>query len=634
MALSMKLPRFDLYTRANQLVIDGLLFLCSFVTAYFIRFDGVPPASYRVQLLFGAPILLTLRLCVHWQSGIYRFIWRYVSLSDVLAIGRSLTWPTLAMLALRVAYPDWAPLPDYFRVPLSVIALEFLLSYVVSLAARVLRRTLYLRYALATVQRGARSNVLLIGAGSTGIIVAKELAINPHLELIGFLDDDPGKIGSVVNGLPVMGPTSSLPSVVEKERVGQVIICFTHPTRAVIKRLWNFCEGLEVQCKIAPSIREVLDSPGSLGIFREVNFAELLGRDSRTPAPLLPEVTSAYSGQRILVAGAGGSIGSELARHLLKLEPRDLILLDKDENGLHETYTQLMESRGATAIHPVVADLRFGDRLEALLGRFRPTVVFHAANHKHVPLMEWNPEECILNNVTSTRNLVEKSMQSEVDRFVYISSDKAVRPRSVMGASKRVGELIVLANSLDSPRHFQSVRFGNVAGSRGSVIPLFQRQIAQGGPVTLTHPKVRRYFMTIDEAVRLVLQAGVLGSSGEIFILDMGDPVPILDLVNELIELHGLRPGKDIQIEVTRLRPGEKLEEDLTDPALEVVSATPFERIWAARLRQELSPDFLHRSVTALEEAARRGGIEEIYRILRGLNVGFEPGENEQAASP
>ncbi|MGH6631338.1 MAG: polysaccharide biosynthesis protein, partial [Burkholderiales bacterium] len=283
-------------------------------------------------------------------------------------------------------------------------------------------------------------------------------------------------------------------------------------------------------------------------------MADLLGRETIESQADSSEVAPIYSGKRILITGAGGSIGSELSRQLYELKPSQLVLLDKDENGLNEIYVRLASNSDGLPVHPVVADIRSRERLQGVFSRFRPEVVFHAAAHKHVPLMEMNPCEAILNNVVGTRNLVELSSTFGVSHFVFISTDKAVKPVSIMGASKRVCEMIVQAGGQNGSTRFSCVRFGNVMGSRGSVIPFFQQQIARGGPVTVTHPDVQRFLMTIPEAVRLVIRAGTLGSAGEIFILDMGDPVPILDLARDLIELSGLRPGKDIQIEVTQLR--------------------------------------------------------------------------------
>jgi FlaA1/EpsC-like NDP-sugar epimerase len=618
----MKRARFDLYTRTNQLIVDGVIFATSFALAYAIRFEGVPQWPFLKQFLIWVPYLVALRLYVNWKLGIYRFIWRYVSLSDAIAITRALSVATGFLLALRLVYPSWAIFAGRLKISLTVIALEFLLSLIGCLGARALRRILYQRQPGKAVEGVKVRRLLLIGAGRAGVMTAKEISANPYVEPVGFLDDDSKKIGSVINGVRVLGPLDSLPSVVARNEVEEVVICIPRPPRALLKRVWAMCEQLAVQTKIVPTLEEVLQGKVNIAAFRDVQMADLLGRETIESQGDANEVAPTYSGKRILITGAGGSIGSELSRQLFELKPEQLVLLDKDENGLNEIYVRLGANSGGVAVHPVVADIRFPERLRGIFSRFRPEVVFHAAAHKHVPLMEMNPCEAILNNVVGTRNLVELASLFGVSHFVFISTDKAVKPVSIMGASKRVCEMIVQAQGGNGPTRFSCVRFGNVMGSRGSVIPLFQQQIARGGPVTVTHPDVQRFLMTIPEAVRLVIRAGTLGSAGEIFILDMGDPVPILDLARDLIELSGLRPGQDIQIEVTQLRPGEKLTEELVDAATERFSPTRFEKIRVVT-GQPVDPSLVADKFLVLEKAARRESAQEIYQILRDLNIGF-----------
>jgi FlaA1/EpsC-like NDP-sugar epimerase len=610
--------RFNPYSRTNQVVIDGLIFASSLAAAYAIRFEGIPPAPYCSQFLFYLPCLVAVRLLLHWNLGIYRLIWRYVSLSDAIRIGISLALVTGVLFGLRLFYPDWGYLPALVRMPLSVIAMEFLLALTVSLGARGLRRILYQRRPFTTGSGTGPTRVLLIGAGSSGARVAKELESNPDTEVIGFLDDDPRKIGARVSGAPVLGPTASLPSVVAERQVNLVIICVTRPTRSTVRRLWGLCDGLPVQTKIVPSLEDVLHGTVNLAALRDLEMDELLGRETVVLGEDVADVVHAYRSKRILITGAGGSIGSELARQLFALEPAALVLLDKEETSLYELSLQLGGGAAKYPVHPLVADVRFPERLKTVFDEFRPEVVFHAAAYKHVPLMEMNPCEAILNNVVGTRNLVEQCAAAGVARFVLISTDKAVKPASVLGASKRICEMIVQANGRYGDLRRACVRFGNVMGSRGSVIPLFQRQIARGGPVTVTHPDVQRYFMTIPEAVRLVIQAGTLGSAGEVFILDMGDPIPIIELARDLIELNGLRPGKDIKIEVTQLRPGERIKEELVDRNTERIFPTRFERIWVVK-GEDVNEQALEEKLDLLEEAARRGLPGEIRRLLGQL---------------
>jgi FlaA1/EpsC-like NDP-sugar epimerase len=617
--------RFDLYTRTNQFIIDGLIFTSSFAVAYAVRFEGVPQWPYIKQFLLWVPYLVAARLYVNWKLGIYRFIWRYVSLHDAIAIARSLAALSGVLLALRFLYPSWAVFAARLHVPLSVIVLEYFLSLAGCLGGRALRRLLYQHHKELTTDSAKPARVLIIGAGQAGVRLAMEMETQRLAQTVGFLDDNPKKIGAVINRVRVLGPTSILPSAVREHDVDQVVIAITRPPRETLKRLWALSENLQIAIKIIPTFEEILHGKVSIAAFREVNMDDLLGRETVDLSANAAEVDAVYSGKSVLITGAGGSIGSELAHQIFRLMPKELILLDKDENGLNDVFCHLATNGEGPIIYPVVADIRSRDRLKAIFAQFHPEVVFHAAAHKHVPLMEMNPCEAVLNNVLGTRNLVEESQACGVSQFLFISTDKAVKPLSIMGATKRIGELIVQAHSKNArPTRFSCVRFGNVMGSRGSVIPLFQKQIARGGPVTLTHPDMKRYMMTIPEAVRLVIQAGALASSGEIFVLDMGDPIPIVDLANDLIELSGLRPGKDIQVEVTQLRPGEKMNEELFDPDTETTSPTRFDKILVIRPK-ELHVAAFQERLAALEVAANSNSPQEIQRILPEFHKCFEP---------
>ncbi len=620
--------KYDFYSTTNQWIIDALIAGVAFVVAYQLRFEWHVPPSGTYQIWLLLPAVMFGRVLVSSLLGIYRHIWRYISLNDALVVSRSHLAFSSILLILRLGMPDrWAIL----RVPLSVIVMDFLLSLLGSLGARTLRRVLYQRQSDNALE-GAIKRMLLVGAGRAGIMVAKELVARPEVKLVGFLDDDPKKIGSVISGVRVLGPLDALPSVVKRHDVEEVIICIPRAPRAALKRLWALSDHLSVQVKIVPTLEEVLQGQVNIAAFRDVQMADLLGRESVELPAIDPGAAEAYRGKRILITGAGGSIGSELARQLIQFSPEQLVLLDKDENGLHDIYVRLGNSTGACGVHAVVADIRFPERLRAVFSCFRPEVIFHAAAHKHVPLMEMNPCEAILNNVVGTRNLVELSQTFGVARFIFISTDKAVKPVSIMGASKRVCEMIVQARGANGQTRFACVRFGNVVGSRGSVVPLFQRQIARGGPITVTHPDVQRFLMTIPEAVRLVIQAGGLASSGETFILDMGDPVPIMDLARDLIELSGLQPGRDIQIEMTQLRPGEKLIEELIDSTTEQLASTCYEKIRVVRGRVFNATVFASK-LRALEQAARRESPQDVHRTLRELNIGFEPAFNGQIKS-
>ncbi|MGO8734226.1 MAG: polysaccharide biosynthesis protein [Terriglobia bacterium] len=615
--------RYEFYSATNQRIVDGLIAGVAFYLAYQLRFEGaIPPAGrYQMWLLLG--VIMLGRVLTNSLFHVYRLIWRYISLRDAIYMSGSYLAFSAILLLLRLGLPDrWWLL----QVPLSIIVIEYLIALGGAVVARSLRRLLHERTHRGRQAKGAVRRAILIGAGRSGVAVAKELVPRDDIRPVGFLDDDPRKAGALINGLPVLGPLSLLPSVVSEHDVEEVIICVPQMPHATLKRMWAYCELLPVRTWMVPTLEEILQKKVNISHFRELVMADLLGRESVGMSVEHADVVAAYRDKRILITGAGGSIGSELACQLFNLKPAQLVLLDKDENGLNDTYARLQSDSVGAKVYPVVADIRFPVRLEAVLSRFRPEVVFHAAAHKHVHLMEMNPCEAVLNNVSGTRNLVELSRRLGVARFVFISTDKAVKPRSVMGATKRLCEMIVQANCRNGQTDtaFSCVRFGNVVGSRGSVVPIFQKQIANGGPVTITHAEAERFLMTIPEAVRLVIQAGILGPAGEIYVLQMGDPVSIQNLARDVIELSGLRPGKDVEIKITQLRNGEKIREDLVDEATESLFPTRFGGINVIK-GQGFDPTLFMRQLSALEEAARREAVMEVYRLMQGFGIEFRP---------
>jgi FlaA1/EpsC-like NDP-sugar epimerase len=614
----------NLYTRTNQLIIDGGIFCLSFATSYVIRFEGVPAAPEIRQFLLCVPFLVAARLLTHWRSGIYRYVWRFVSLSDALSIAQSLSAVTAVFLAVRLFCPVQFPLSAMVRLPLSVIALEFLLSLSGSLAARALRRILYEKGRKSKLPAGQRlKRVVLYGAGRAGILLLRELRTHGDFEVVGFVDDDPLKVGKVVSGVDVLGNGKTLADIVRRWSVDEVVIAMATASRSTLLRIRATCDSIPISTKIIPSLHEIVEGRLKVSQLRDIRIEDLLGRGGIQMTEFDHEVQQAYARKRILVTGAGGSIGSELVRQLLLFGPSRLEMLDKDENSVYEL-EQAMRFRDPRApIEPVIADLRHRDRLWALLEEFKPQVVFHAAAHKHVPLMEKHPCEAVLNNVGGTKILFDACLDRGVERFVFISTDKAVNPTNVMGATKRVGEMLVQAGGDGSTMCSACVRFGNVMGSRGSVIPLFQKQIAEGGPVTVTHPEVVRFFMTIPEAVQLVLCAGVLATHGEVFVLDMGSPRKILDLAQEMIRLSGLQPGKDIKIAITGLRPGEKLIEELSR-ADETLCSTRFEKLFRVAPAGFEACVFFE-DLAHLVRAAEASDSESVYEVLCGMGIGYQP---------
>ena len=608
---------------AKQWIVDGLVAGVAFYLAYQVRFEGAVPASARYQLWLLIDFIMLGRVLSNYFTRVYRRMWRYISLHDAMYLSASYLVFSAILVAVRLGLPNswWL-----VRVPLSIVVVEYVFSLGGAVAVRSLWRL------LKEEKRHGRQNgenvrrAVLIGAGRAGLTVAKDLGSRSDIKAIGFLDDDPMKAGALINGLPVLGPLSLLPSVVSEHGVQEVIVCIPKAPRETLKRVWAYCEMLPVRAWIIPSLEEILQSKVNISHFREVLMSDLLGRDTIGMSVEHSDVIAAYRDKRILITGAGGSIGSELACQLLDMNPAQLVLLDKDENGLNDTYLRMESASLKVKVHPVVADIRFPARLQAVFSRFRPEVVFHAAAHKHVHLMEMNPCEAVLNNVGGTRNLVELSRTSGVSRFVFISTDKAVKPTSVMGATKRLCEMIVQSNGRDvhPGTAFSCVRFGNVVGSRGSVVPIFQKQIANGEPITITHAEAERFLMTIPEAVRLVIQAGMLGSAGEIYVLQMGDPVSIKNLARNVIELSGLRPEKDVEIKITQLRNGEKIREELADPDRETLLPTRFEEINVIR-GQSFDSTLFARQLRALEDAARREAAVEVLQLMQVYDIDFHP---------
>jgi FlaA1/EpsC-like NDP-sugar epimerase len=441
--------------------------------------------------------------------------------------------------------------------------------------------------------------------------------------VVGFLDDNTDKYRMHIHGIPVLGSRYDIPYLAQQHNIQQVIIAIASAPGKVVREIVHLCEQAEVDTKIIPGLHEMLDGKVRTSQLRDVQIEDLLRR-----APVQTDVSAVGAmirGKRVLITGGGGSIGSELCRQVLHCEPAQLIILGHGENSVFDIHNELQRmllnrQNGSTSTYldAVIADVRFADRLHTIFQTYRPQIVFHAAAHKHVPLMETNPVEAITNNVIGTQNLLAAAHAADTEHFVMISTDKAVNPTSIMGASKRVAELLVHRAAMVSGRPYVAVRFGNVLGSRGSVVLTFKQQIAMGGPITVTHPEMRRYFMTIPEAVQLVMQAATLGKGGEVFTLDMGEPIKIADLARDMIELSGLEVGHDIDIVFTGSRPGEKLYEELFVPGEEYYR-TQHEKIFIARNASTFVTEDLDEALYRLFEAAQQNDITHILRALHIL---------------
>ncbi len=475
---------------------------------------------------------------------------------------------------------------------------------------------------------------LIVGAGDAGEMIARELLKNPALGVVplGFLDDDQQKHNVHIHGLPVIGSRTAIPRVVAEREIDLLILAMPTASGEVIREVTGTCDLIGIDAQIIPSIHEIMDGRVSADQLRDVDIEDLLRRD-----PVQTDIQAVrrlVAGRRVLVTGGGGSIGRELCRQLLYCGPLELIILGHGENSVFESYHELKRmGLNGPRLTPLIADTRFSQRILDLFKKHKPEIVFHAAAHKHVPMMERNPAEAITNNIIGTQNILAASRAVDVQRFVMISTDKAVNPTSVMGASKRSAEYLVLQAAQKSNKPYVAVRFGNVLGSRGSVIFTFKNQIAAGGPVTVTHPEIRRYFMTIPEAVQLVLQAGTLGTGGEVFVLDMGEPIKILDLAQDMIKLSGFDVGREIDIQFVGLRPGEKLYEELFIEG-EEYDRTKHEKIFIARNASRLIPRDLEKSVGALAVAAERNDDEAIILGLQFLVPEYEPPVPESDSAP
>jgi len=581
--------------------LSSLLFLADLASvgigwmlALWIRFEGaVPPWAAALSWTLILPVVL-----VHAVSyaglGFYRRLWQYADARDLvrLAIGQAVA-----------TVGSWLGIYHGYQVgyPRSAVVFSGLLALFLVGGVRALVK---LAASGSPRRRGTMgSRVLVVGAGEAGRLVARELGRHPELgsAAVGFADDDPRKQGMMVGGLPVLTDRTRFGEVVASREIDQIIIAIPSASRQTISEWVRLSIRTPARLMILPGMFELLNSQVDLARLREARAEDLLGRD---PAVINLDQAAAYLRDRVvLVTGAGGSIGSELCRQIGRLGPRKLVLLGNEENQLHELVADLDLDCPDCPRQTVLADIRDQARIGRVLTHHRPHLVFHAAAHKHVPLLELDPEEAVKNNLFGTRNVALAALAAGVADFVYVSSDKAVRPTSVMGASKRVGELIIQSLNHEGNTTFVAVRFGNVLGSRGSVLPTFQRQVARGGPVTVTDPEATRYFMTVEEACQLLLQAAALGRAGQVLILDMGTPVRILDLAENVIRLVGKQPHVDVAIRFVGLRQGEKVHEELLT-AGEEVGATSHDRIFVAQ--QEAPPwAVLERELDRMEEYVR-----------------------------
>jgi FlaA1/EpsC-like NDP-sugar epimerase len=618
--------------------LDLLAIILGIVGAFVLRLDGVFLRTPALQVACAVCVAaaLVIKPLLFISGGLYRRYWPYAGGRDLLIAAGTISVSS-ALLAVTIeilqSTATGLALPAF---PRSIFAIDWLLTLALAGGTRVVGR---LFADLASLQRRPApalpgpevTRVLIVGAGEVGTQIVRETRRNPQLALlpVGFLDDEPAKWGMHIQDVPVLGPITDLAEVLRTHRIDEVIIAIARVPHTVVRGVVDTCRAAGISSRAVPGMIELLEDEFNAAWVREIDIADLL---RRRPVLARPDSGAYLHGRTVLITGAGGSIGSELCRQVARVNPSAVVLLGHGENSIFDIANLLREAHPALPVHEVIADVRNETRLADIFRRYRPDVVFHAAAHKHVRLMESHPEEAITNNVLGTRALVNAAIATNVQRFVFVSTDKAVAPTSIMGASKRVAELIVRDAAHTHQRAFVSVRFGNVLGSRGSVVPEFQRQIERGGPITITHPDAKRFFMTIPEAVYLILKAGGLSEaggsgSGELFVLNMGEQVRILDLAHDLLRLRRLTPA-DIPIKEIGLRPGEKMEEALWEPDAIVETAGDSEADADVFRVQEpgsvIHTVNLHRAIDDLAKAAHRGDAPAIHALLSELIPTFQ----------
>lgn len=572
-------------------LLDSAIVMIVPLLALLIRFDGNLEDYYLKLLIDLLPMVLCVRIMSFYGFGLYHRLWRYASINELVAIVSSVTLSTLIL----VIYTSLVS-PIF---PKSIHMITWFLTIAVVGTSRLCFRLLsYTRHRTTEIC----SRILIIGAGDAGAMIAREIKHRYYnsKKIIGFIDDDSYKQQKMIYGVKVLGKREEIKQIAEENQITEIIIAMPSVGGQVIRDIVSTCKQLNCAVKILPGMYELIDGRVAVRQLRNVDLEDLLCRE---PVKLnIDKIADYLKNKRVLVTGAGGSIGSELCRQIAQLSPSMLILLGKGENSIYEIDRELREKYPDLSLLPTIADVRDKDRIQRIFTDYKPEVVFHAAAHKHVPLMEMQPVEAVRNNIYGTKTVAEAADRAGTGIFVMISTDKAVNPTSVMGATKRVAELIIQNMNRISSTRFVAVRFGNVLGSRGSVVPLFKKQIALGGPITITHPDMKRYFMTIPEAAQLVLQAGAMAMGGEVYVLDMGEPVKIIDMACDLIELSGLTPHEDIELKFTGLRPGEKLFEELLT-AEEGTTATKHQKIYIANLKA-VEEKKIMQGLQALQSAA------------------------------
>jgi FlaA1/EpsC-like NDP-sugar epimerase len=597
---------------------DLFLIALSVYLAFLLRFDGEIPGQYLGGALPGTIILAwVFCLPIFYFSRLYSFSWSYVSTEELVSLVKAITLGFGLLGASLFIFRDE---PIFRGYPRSVLFIGYLLVFIFCGSIRFAKR-IYLQI----FKKGAegREKTLIVGAGDAGEQILRSIQASRSSYLpIGFVDDSPAKAGVTIHGLKVLGGINDIPETIEENQIEQMIVALPSAGSFAIKKAVEKARSAGLRkIKFVPPITEIIDGEVSLRNLREIQAEDLLGRE-----PVLLDTKSIENfiqNKAVLITGAAGSIGSELSRQIAKFKPSLLLLLDQDETGIFDISGELEYNFHRLKIKSIVADIKDRDKMNQVFSEFSPNIVFHAAAYKHVPLMEKDPAEAVKNNIFGTEVLAKASLQNGVEKFIFISTDKAVNPTSVMGATKRVGEMICQGLNQKNNTKFISVRFGNVLDSRGSVIPIFKEQIKKGGPVEVTHPEMKRYFMVTSEACLLVMEAGVMGKGGEVFVLDMGKPIKILDLAKEMIRLSGFEPDKDIHVVFSEPRPGEKLFEEILT-AEEGTLTTQNKKIFMAKLSM-VDKEKLEEDLGKLEGLAKKRERREIINTLKEITPSYRP---------
>lgn len=603
--------RINLIRPIFYLTFDILFIAISMYGAFYLRFEGIIPDNFARGMGIFILISLAIKIPVLYHGGLYKISWSYVGLNELLYLAKSLFLSSVFLGTILFIFRTY---PLFASFPRSILILDFLLTFTFignfRISKRIFQQTTGRRY-----PNGEK--VLIIGAGNTGEQIVRYMLSSKVYFPIGFLDDSPKKIGSTIHGVRVIGKRDELKKIAKEYDVESILIAMPSAPPKVIRETFDLGKTAGIKkIKIVPSLKEIISGKVTLADVKEVELEDLLGRDQVKID--IDAIRSYLDGKNVLVTGASGSIGSELCKQILKFNPNLLLALDQDETGLFWLKRKLNDNK----IVPIVGNIRDSGKIDAIFSKFKPHVVFHAAAYKHVPVMEEHPDEAVINNVFGTLAIGKVAIRHGTEKFILVSTDKAVNPTSVMGASKRLAEKVIVDLNNQNSTKFAAVRFGNVLGSRGSVIPIFKEQILKGGPVEVTHPDINRYFMVTSEAVLLILQAGAMGKGGEVFVLDMGEPIKIVDLAREMIRLSGFEPDKDISIIFTGLRKGEKLYEELLD-AEEGTDSTLHKKINKARLNPENRN--LSEELAALKQLSEEGKSEEIISQMRKMIPNYNP---------